>query len=88
MSHLHFGRAIPILFRRFPSLLCHNLLGKKLRVPEDLGGQLNVLVVGFRASHYSDIDSWMPFANQLKKELLERQQLEEPLVQVYRLIIR
>ncbi|KAL8275367.1 hypothetical protein Esti_000689 [Eimeria stiedai] len=88
MSHLHFGRAVPVAFRRFPSLLCHNLLGKKLRVPEDLEGQLNVLVVGFKASHYPDMDSWMPFANQLKKELLMKQQLGESLVQVYRLIIR
>ncbi|KAL8432023.1 hypothetical protein ACSSS7_004898 [Eimeria intestinalis] len=89
MSHLHFGRVIPIAFRRFPPLLCHNLLGKKLRVPEDLEGQLNVLVVGFKASHYPDIDSWMPFANKLKKDIMGRQhQIQEPLVQVYRLIIR
>lgn len=88
MSHMHFGRAVPVTFRRFPSLACHNLLGKTVRVPEDLEGRLNVLVVGFKASHYMGMNSWMPLANRLKKELLIKHKTDESLVQVYRLVIR
>ncbi|KAL8439525.1 hypothetical protein Efla_007557 [Eimeria flavescens] len=88
MSHLHFGRAVPITFRRFPPLFCRNLLGEKLKIPRDLAGRQNVLVVGFKTAHYADVGSWMPFANKLRREMSENMQLDEPAVQVYRLIIR
>lgn len=88
MSRMHFGRVLPIAFRQFPSLTCHNLLGERVRVPEDLAGQYNVLVVGFKTAHYKSMTSWMPFANQLRKELLLEKSVEENFVQIYRLVIR
>lgn len=88
MSHIHFGRAVPIVFRRFPSIVCHNLLGNTVRVPEDLEGQLNALVVGFKASHYACMNSWIPFVNRLAREVLARFKIGDPVLQVYRLVIR
>ncbi|CDJ51025.1 hypothetical protein, conserved [Eimeria brunetti] len=88
MSHMHFGRAVPITFRRFPTLICRNLLGRTVKVPQDLQGQLNVLVVGFKASHYDDMNSWIPFASKLEKEIVNKHKLDASQVQSYRLVVR
>nr|AET50455.1 hypothetical protein [Eimeria tenella] len=88
MSHLHFGRAVPIIFRRFPPLICRDLLGKTVKVPQDLKGQLNLLVVGFKASHYKDMDSWISFARTLKKDLVKRRNIDDSQIETYRLVIR
>ncbi|CDI83639.1 hypothetical protein, conserved [Eimeria acervulina] len=73
---------------RFPPLVCRNLLGRTVRVPQDLQGQLSVLVVGFKAAHYDDMNSWMPFATKLGREIMEKHKLDVPLVQSYRLVVR
>lgn len=88
MSHLHFGRAVPVTFRRFPSLLCHNLLGKSVRVPYELEGRLSMLVVGFKTSHYKTMASWIPFASQLISGTPSKHNNKESVAQVYRLVIR
>ncbi|OEH76382.1 hypothetical protein cyc_02585 [Cyclospora cayetanensis] len=88
MANMHFGRTVPVNFRRFPSLVCRSLLGKTIKVPQDLEGQLNLLVVGFRTSHYKAMDSWTPFVQNLKKELLAKHNADVARVHAYRLVIR
>ncbi|CDJ32969.1 uncharacterized protein EMH_0071900 [Eimeria mitis] len=54
----------------------------------DLQGQLNVLVVGFKAAHYDDMNSWIPFTNKIKREIVDKHSLDISQVQSYRLVVR
>lgn len=45
---------------RFPEVTGDNLNGKTFRLPGDLEGELNVVVLGFAIEHQKLIDTWLP----------------------------
>lgn len=44
----------------FPPLRARSLTGRRYRLPEDLEGTRNLLLVGFEPWHQAPIDSWLP----------------------------
>ena len=44
--------------RHFPAVEARSLDGRRLMLPSDLGGELNLLAVAFRRNHQGDVDSW------------------------------
>lgn len=50
----------PRLEARFPRLDARNLNGRRFRLPDDLEGEINVLLVGFEIRHQAPMDSWLP----------------------------
>jgi len=49
---------------RFPPVMGMNLAGADVRLPEDLQGRRNLLVIAFRRSQQEDVDTWLPFADE------------------------
>lgn len=45
----------------FPRIEARLLTGRKLNVPDDLDGELNIVIVAFKRGQQPDVDSWMPF---------------------------
>lgn len=52
----------------FPQLTATNLEGETIKIPQDLQGKLNVLVVAFLQRQQYDVDSWIPFLEGLKTQ--------------------
>ena len=44
--------------RHFPAVEARSLDGRRLQLPSELGGDLNLLAVAFRRNHQGDVDSW------------------------------
>lgn len=51
------GTSTPAMF---PRLEAPNLNKQKVRFPEGLAGERNVLLLGFLRNHQDDIDTWLP----------------------------
>lgn len=51
---------------RFPEVTGTNLLRRKVALPSDLGGNINIIFVAFQRWHQALVDSWIPFARQLE----------------------
>ena len=45
---------------RFPALTASTLSGRTLRLPQDLAGALNVLLLAFAREQQADVDTWLP----------------------------
>lgn len=45
-------------YRIFPTVEARSLDGRKLTLPADLEGELNLLAVAFHRHHQRDVDSW------------------------------
>ena len=52
---------------RFPQVRGSNLSRRKLTLPDDLGGELNLVLVPFQQWQQSIVDTWIPFAKQLEQ---------------------
>jgi hypothetical protein len=52
---------------RFPTVKGANLLRRKVALPADLEGELNILLVAFQRWQQSVIDTWVPFVRQLEE---------------------
>jgi hypothetical protein len=50
----------------FPTVSGSNLERRRLRLPGDLDGELNLLVLAFWQRHQSLVDTWMPMAKRLE----------------------
>eukprot|EP00922_Rhytidocystis_sp_ex-Travisia-forbesii_P018025 GHVS01026845.1.p1 GENE.GHVS01026845.1~~GHVS01026845.1.p1 ORF type:complete len:336 (+),score=74.27 GHVS01026845.1:72-1079(+) len=103
MAHLHFGRAVPLVFRCFPTLPCRSSLtlrstsspssfassvslsDRMTEFPGCLEGRLNLLIVGFRPSHWEEMKSWFPFARRLQKQLHDKHG-QEGLLKIYTVV--
>ncbi|MDF1538243.1 MAG: hypothetical protein P1Q69_05015 [Candidatus Thorarchaeota archaeon] len=49
----------------FPEVKGSNLAGTEMRIPTDLSGNLNVVMIAFQRWHQDLVDSWIPFLNEL-----------------------
>jgi hypothetical protein len=53
---------------RFPTVNGSNLKRKKLALPQDLAGVLNVVLIAFQQWQQAQVDTWIPFARKLEEE--------------------
>ncbi|MDP3720837.1 MAG: hypothetical protein Q8R09_00130 [Anaerolineaceae bacterium] len=53
---------------KFPIVSGSNLLRKKLTLPQDFQGELNLVFIPFERWHQEEVDSWIALAEDLEKE--------------------
>jgi len=46
---------------RFPEVEGSNLEGRRFSLPNDFGGELNIVLVAFRREQQDDVNTWAPF---------------------------
>lgn len=46
---------------QFPKVEGSNLEGRRFSLPNDFGGELNIVLVAFRREQQNDVDTWVPF---------------------------
>lgn len=66
---------------RFPEVTGSNLLRRKVTLPDDLQGELNILFIAFYQWHQALVDSWVPMARQLEQTFPGVQFYEIPVIQ-------
>lgn len=50
----------------FPSVVGTNLEGRSVRLPDQLEGRLNLLLIAFRQVQQADVDTWTPYTDALE----------------------
>jgi hypothetical protein len=73
---------------RFPIVTGANLLRRKVTLPADLEGELNILLVAFQRWQQSVIDTWVPFARQLEETHEGVSYYELPVIQRMNVLAR
>jgi hypothetical protein len=71
---------------RFPTVVGANLEGTAVRLPDQLDGRLNLLLIAFRQVQQADVDTWLPYADALEARRPDVRAYELPvLASAYRL---
>ena len=71
---------------RFPNVVGANLEGTPVRLPDQLEGRLNLLLVAFRQVQQADVDTWLPYTDALEARRPDVRAYELPvLAAAYRL---
>lgn len=65
----------------FPTVTGSNLERRQFRLPRDLDGDLNWLILAFWQQHQVDVDTWMPLAKQLEERYPGLVTYELPVIQ-------
>ncbi len=52
----------------FPTVNGSNLLRKKLTLPQDFRGRLNLVFIPFERWHQMEVDSWSTLAEELERQ--------------------
>lgn len=65
----------------FPIVTGANLLRRKVTLPADFEGQLNIVLIAFQRWQQSVIDTWVPFAKQLEETNQGVSYYELPVIQ-------
>ena len=73
---------------RFPIVAGANLLRRKVTLPADLEGELNILLIAFQRWQQSVIDTWVPFARQLEETNEGVSYYELPVIQRMNVLAR
>lgn len=66
---------------RFPTVRGSNLLRQTVTLPDDLEGELNLLLVAFQRWHQQWVDTWLPLARQLEAAHPDLRYYELPTIQ-------
>jgi len=64
----------------FPEVSGKNLKRKKLTFPAEFPARYTIVLMAFYRHQQADIDTWMPFANQVEKEYQDLAYVELPVV--------
>ncbi len=64
----------------FPNVKGKNLLKKEMNLPQDLGGELNLVIVAFERKQQSTIDVWMPHVKKLAEQFPKLRYYEIPTI--------
>ena len=65
---------------RFPQVTGSNLLRRKVTLPDDLQGELNILFIAFHQWQQAWVDLWIPFARQIEQSFPGVQFYEAPVI--------
>jgi hypothetical protein len=52
---------------QFPTVSGSNLQRRKLTLPQDFQGELNLVLIAFQQWQQAQVDTWIPFARQLEE---------------------
>ncbi len=66
---------------RFPAVSGASLSRKTVSFPEDLEGELNVLIIAFQRWQQGLIDSWVPLLEQMERNIPGMRYYELPVIQ-------
>jgi hypothetical protein len=66
---------------RFPTVSGSNLQREKLTLPQDLQGELNLVLIAFQQWQQTQVDTWVPFARQLEEAYPAVRYYELPTIQ-------
>lgn len=64
----------------FPAVTGKNLNRKKHQFPEDFPTRLTIVLIAFRQHQQMDINTWLPFAEQLEKTFADVAYVELPVI--------
>lgn len=64
----------------FPTVRGSNLQRHKLTLPDDFTGQLNIALVAFQQWQQSQVDTWLPFVEQLEAQYAGVSYYELPVI--------
>ncbi len=67
--------------KKFYSLVARNLVGEKIRIPQDLKTEKSCVVLAFERNQQSVIDTWIPYLLKLEKEKTGFAFYEVPVIQ-------
>jgi hypothetical protein len=81
-------RILDIMSKKFPIVTGDNLNGKTIHIPSQLKGKLNVLLVPFQMWQQDQVNSWVPFLEQLMNETPEFDFYELPTIRKMNFIAR
>ena len=65
---------------RFPVVRGSNLDRKKLVLPQDFSGEMNLVLIAFQQWQQAQVDSWIPFALQMEDTELGFRYYELPVI--------
>lgn len=66
---------------QFPVVTSANLSRRKLTLPADFEGDLNVVIIAFQRWHQRVVDTWIPLAEQLEQAYKGVRYYELPVIQ-------
>jgi hypothetical protein len=73
---------------RFPTVTGANLQRKKLSLPQDFQGELNLVFIAFQQWQQTQVDTWIPFARQLEETHAGVRYYELPIIQRLNVLAR
>jgi hypothetical protein len=73
---------------KFPETSGSNLLRQKVTLPDDLQGELNILLVAFYRWHQDLVDTWVPTVSQLEGAYSGVRFYEIPVIQKMNFVYR
>jgi hypothetical protein len=73
---------------QFPAVTGSNLKRKKLNLPEDLEGQLNLVFIAFQQWQQTQVDTWLPFGRQIEENYPAVRYYELPTIQRFNVLAR
>jgi hypothetical protein len=71
---------------RFPVISGSNLLRRKVSLPADLQGEINIVFIAFQQWQQAWVDSWVPIARHLEQTIPGVQFYELPVIQKMNLL--
>ena len=72
----------------FPNVSGANLKREKLSLPEDFAGELVIALVAFQQWQQRQVDTWLPFAEQLEQEYARVRYYELPVIRRMNILSR
>jgi hypothetical protein len=73
---------------QFPTVTGANLQRKKLNLPQDFQGELNLVFIAFQQWQQNQVDTWIPFARQLEGTHAGVRYYELPTIQQLNVLAR
>jgi hypothetical protein len=73
---------------QFPAVTGSNLQRKKLNLPQDFKGELNLVLIAFQQWQQTQVDTWIPFARQLEETHPGVRYYELPTIQRLNVVAR
>ena len=73
---------------RLPAVSGLNLERRRLRLPEDLEGALNLVLIAFQQWQQRQVDPWLPFARRLEEAYPSLRYYELPTIQERNVVAR
>ncbi|MDX1995385.1 MAG: hypothetical protein SF029_23580 [bacterium] len=67
----------------FPSVKGNNLEGKTFRIPADLAGEYNLVLMPFEQYQQYEVDTWLPLAQALQSKYADVRYYELPTLPPY-----